>query len=221
MADIKREANPSSGMILKKFLTEHEWADNEVQKTWFGMKELMSETWENASYTPDLPELMQKDSHYVFVYGTLKKGFRNHRILEIEEYVGPGSTLNNYSMLVTKNTKAPFPIVFPDGRADRRGAIYGEIFKVRPRVIRELDYLESNGTMYKRSITPVYVAFKNGSVKKIYAFMYKGKRDFWSTREKDLKYVEPFISHKSFDKDGNGKYFMFTKALETGNKNKS
>lgn len=222
MADIKRTTkNTDSDEILKKFLNEHDWADNEVQKTWFGMKELMSETWEHAAYTTDLPELMQKDSHYVFVYGTLKKGFRNHRMIQDEEFVGPASTLNNYSMVVTKNTAAPFPIVFPDGREGKKGAIYGEVYKVKPKVIRNLDYLESNGTMYKRSITPVYIAFKDGSTKKIYAFMYKGKKDYWSSREKSLKLVKPFVSHKMFDKDANGRYFYFTKALEAGIENKS
>lgn len=221
MADVARTKKPSSEMILQKFLGKHDWADPEVQKTWFGMKELLSEVWENASYTQDLPVLMQRTSHYVFIYGTLKRGFRNHRVIEQEEYVGPASTGNNYSMVVTSGTQAPFPIVFPDGRGDKMGAIYGEVYKVRPRTIRELDYLESNGTMYKRAITPVYVAFKDGTVKKVYAFMYKGKRDFWKTRERSLKFVEPFVSHKSFDKEGGGRYYMFTNALENNKGNKS
>jgi len=34
----------------------------------------------------------------VFVYGTLKKSFSNHHLLEGTEFLGPGKTLEKYSL---------------------------------------------------------------------------------------------------------------------------
>lgn len=220
MADIARKSSGNNAKDLHKFMENADWGDSAVQYVWYGLKELFESGYESSAYTPDFTQLCRMDSHYVFTYGTLKEGFRNHRVIKDSEFVGPASTFNNFEMVVTTGTQAPFPIVFPSTREKKRGAIYGEVYKVTPNTMRELDYLESNGTMYKRMPTPVHVAFNDAPPKKIYAWMYRGVRDFWSTRESTLKRVQPFVSHEMYEKEGNNKYFMFTRALENGVSNK-
>ena len=64
-------------------------------------------------YTPDMAALYTAKWHPLFVYGTLKKGFSRHPILEDSIPLGPALTRGTgWAMFVTHH-KHPFPVVFP------------------------------------------------------------------------------------------------------------
>ncbi len=98
----------------------------------------------------------------VAVYGTLKRGQRNHDwYLAGSEFLGSGTTARPFQMYCVG-----FPVVVP-GPNGRRIAV--EIYEVSKSVKERLDRLEGNGRMYERKRTWCWV---NG--KRIQAWMYFG-----------------------------------------------
>ncbi len=85
-----------------------------------------------------------------FVYGTLKKGEGNHKLLKDCQYLGKGLTLNNYKV---------FHMGFPQAMSNETGLpLLGELYTVySPKVIESLDRLESNGHFYTRVIRDVKI----------------------------------------------------------------
>lgn len=77
----------------------------------------------------------------VFVYGTLMKGYWNHRLLQQSEFLGKG-LLNGYDMYRVSS----FPGIIPNNK----GYITGELYQVDYKTLERLDLLESEGTMYIR-----------------------------------------------------------------------
>lgn len=80
----------------------------------------------------------------VFVYGTLKRGYWNNRLLFNCEYV-KDHTLNGYKLY-----NAGFPVATPAEGC----SVVGEVFEIpkdiEPQVIASLDRLEGVPTMYTR-----------------------------------------------------------------------
>jgi gamma-glutamylaminecyclotransferase len=104
----------------------------------------------------------------VFVYGTLKKGFGNNRLLTTSEFVGHATTVGNFLML-----DGGFPVVLEaadDGSTSNR-QVRGEVYEVDCATLKRLDRLESKGTMYDREIVHVRV---DGRAEKIEANIYIG-----------------------------------------------
>lgn len=82
------------------------------------------------------------NTHTVFVYGTLKKGFGNHQLLEDAEYVGKAETVsNNYTMYSLGG--------FPGVREGGSTRINGEVYKVNDDELSRLHRLEGHPTFYK------------------------------------------------------------------------
>lgn len=180
-------------LFSKTPVTDFDWTGDTDWTDSQDLTSFMVEAIDEASYTPDLPNLMKLDSQLIFVYGTLRQGFYNHKLLRGQEFLGYASTANRFNMFRTADTESPFPVVMLEGRADKVGAIFGEVYAVAPSCLRELDYLESNGTMYKRHLTPVTIARKDGTTKQLHAWMYKGLRNFWSSRQNRLRQVNACI----------------------------
>jgi gamma-glutamylaminecyclotransferase len=86
---------------------------------------------------------------HVFVYGSLKRGFRNHHLLETSRFIGPGTTRRDFDLL----DLGYFPAAIRPGAF----AIQGELFSVDRHTLRNLDWLEGNGTFYRREQHPVIV----------------------------------------------------------------
>ena len=85
--------------------------------------------------------------HIVFVYGTMKRGFPNHRLLADARYLGPASTVERYALYVDM-----FPGVYP---RDAVSPIHGELFEVGPQDLRRLDALEGHPTLSRRELVSV------------------------------------------------------------------
>lgn len=113
---------------------------------------------------PSPPTPSREKPIRVVVYGTLKRGFSNNRLLAnatyIEDVSIPGYKLH-YSF-----GNSGFPVAVPD----EEGIIKGEIFEIpldREHIMNNLDRLEAEGHMYNR------VKVLDG------AYMYVGVPRFW------------------------------------------
>jgi gamma-glutamylcyclotransferase (GGCT)/AIG2-like uncharacterized protein YtfP len=80
----------------------------------------------------------------VFVYGTLQRGCRNHRILEAATFLGKAVTVRKFGM-----TDVGFPFMLPDQEV---APVVGELFDIGDDAdcLARLDRLESEGRMYDR-----------------------------------------------------------------------
>lgn len=114
----------------------------------------------------------------VFVYGTLKRGYGNNRLLDKAKFAGehilPGYKLYNAGFPVARESIGDF--------------CKGEIFEIADddkSTLRNLDYLEGEGRMYNR----VSIDEENLS-------LYVGHPNFWH-----------FVEMKQCPKDSNGNFY--------------
>ncbi len=85
----------------------------------------------------------------VFVYGSLRRGFCNHRVMAGAKFLGPGVTQADFAMV----DLGRYPGVI---RGD--AAVAGEVFAVPNQLMGRLDRLEENGRVYQRELTPITMA---------------------------------------------------------------
>ena len=90
----------------------------------------------------------------VFVYGTLKKGFSNHRLLAGSEYLGTAQTVEKYAMYSTGT-----PIVLKD---EAVSPIHGELYRVNEATLVALDSLEGHPDWYRREEISIFVDGEQG-----------------------------------------------------------
>ena len=90
--------------------------------------------------------------HKVFVYGSLKKGFGNHRFLEDSKYLGEFVTVGSHYHMFSLGS---FPGVVREITDVLSFDIHGELYEVDHDVFRSLDLLESNGSFYTRQYVEV------------------------------------------------------------------
>ncbi len=84
--------------------------------------------------------------HRVFVYGTLKRGFRLHFYLESGKFLGEGF-IEGYEMYIVDW----YPAVIKG-----KGKVFGEIYEVDDKTLKLLDEIEDEGLLYKRVKEKVY-----------------------------------------------------------------
>jgi gamma-glutamylaminecyclotransferase len=85
---------------------------------------------------------------YVFVYGSLKRGFGNNAFMCDAEFVCETRTKDHGFTMISLEA---FPAVFIDGNH----AIEGEVYAVDSYTLLRLDSLESNGELYQRILVPL------------------------------------------------------------------
>ena len=83
--------------------------------------------------------------HLVFVYGTLKKGYRNHRLLANQMFIGHATTINKYKLY----DLGAFPGMVEVKNGDK---VRGELWMVDSHTMRALDYLEGVPLLYQRKL---------------------------------------------------------------------
>lgn len=115
-------------------------------------------------------------THRVFVYGTLRRGQRNHHLLGASRFAGEAATLRAFWMITT----GPFPVLLdevPDDFGVPALAVAGELYHVDDAALAELDRLEREGVAYDRKVTEVYEAGH-----KVEAHIYVGVAGYWHPR---------------------------------------
>ena len=80
----------------------------------------------------------------LFVYGTLKRGQRNHRLLTGQEFVAPARTLPHYRLYDTGS----YPCLVED--ANNGVAVGGEVYRVDESLLPRLDELEGTPKLFWR-----------------------------------------------------------------------
>ena len=81
-------------------------------------------------------------NNYVFTYGTLLKGERNHHLIDDNDYVCD-ATVNGFIMF----NLGRYPGIYHGN-----GTILGEIYLVDDITLNKLDELEEEGSLYIREI---------------------------------------------------------------------
>lgn len=81
----------------------------------------------------------------LFVYGTLKRRQRNHRLLAGQEFVGPARTLPGYRLY----DSGSYPCLVED--AKNGVAVVGEIWRVDEACLPQLDRLEGAPALFRRA----------------------------------------------------------------------
>ena len=104
--------------------------------------------------------------HLVFVYGSLKKNFINHKVLDGAKFIGAGITLSTSFEMFSLGS---FPAVV-HGRG--RYAICGELYKVNAECLRRIDYLESNGTLYTRQEKAIVNINRDGRIEDAWMYIW-------------------------------------------------
>ena len=79
----------------------------------------------------------------LFVYGTLMRGERNHRLLAEAEFVGEARTVAGFTMI----DLGAFPGVVAHGE----GVVVGELFRVDAETLLAVDRLEGHPRFYRRT----------------------------------------------------------------------
>lgn len=109
----------------------------------------------------------------VFVYGTLKRGHGNHRLLEGCVHLGECITLQTF---VLHNVGFPVTFFKPKGHP-----VMGELYEIpdsiREQVLHRLDRLEGEGRMFRRETVRVLPLANTEPA--VETFMYVGIPDYW------------------------------------------
>ncbi len=98
---------------------------------------------------------------YVFVYGTLKRGFCLHKYLHGSRFVGE-ALLEGFKMY----DLGSYPGIIPG-----QGLVWGEVYQVPPGVLALLDEIEDEGEEYERRL--VWVRLKGGGALEAFVYVYK------------------------------------------------
>jgi gamma-glutamylcyclotransferase (GGCT)/AIG2-like uncharacterized protein YtfP len=140
---------------------------------------------ETGKFTRDVPYLNQFQNHFVFVYGTLKRGNRRADLLKRStknQFCGIGVTEStNYDLLLTVDSVDPnanYPIAFDMKTEGRSAKVKGELWLVDTNTLLQLDKIEANGYLFDR----VWVNIQVGK-EIIPSYMYVGVKGFWKFQE--------------------------------------
>lgn len=87
--------------------------------------------------------------HLLFVYGTLKKGFPRHRVLQNARYIGIAKTVPEYGMYAFRG----FPALVDKNMANFPSYVFGELYEVDDQTIAEVDVIEGvDSNLFKRAL---------------------------------------------------------------------
>ena len=107
----------------------------------------------------------------VFVYGTLKKGFENHRLLAKSKFISNAKTLHPYPM-ICKYPSFPYLI-----DAEGEGlCVHGEVYEATYRTMLRLDELEGYPDHYTRR--EIEVVLEDGSITKVISYFLAEKMQY-------------------------------------------
>ncbi len=116
--------------------------------------------------------------HKVFVYGTLKRGYGNHRLLEGSLFLGEALTKGEFTLY-----DGGFPYLKENGFSQ----IKGELYQVDDETFERLDHLEGYPSHYNRVETTVTLD-KGGYEELHFPWVYVA-----SERSKDYLINRPII----------------------------
>jgi gamma-glutamylaminecyclotransferase len=84
----------------------------------------------------------------IFFYGTLKKGFSNHRMLAGQKFLSEARTLPKYKLYRTKSF--PCMVKETDGVS-----VQGELWEVDDECLQRLDWFEGHPDLFRREAVEI------------------------------------------------------------------
>lgn len=87
--------------------------------------------------------------HYLFAYGTLKRGFRNDHYLRYSHYLGQAKTREAYFEMVEYRHD---DLTYPALRTSGSCRIIGEVYEIDNDTLHKIDILEREGKDYFRQM---------------------------------------------------------------------
>lgn len=135
---------------------------------------------------------------YLFVYGSLKKGFQNEHILDKAKYISKAVTVRKFSMYEAKGGEYPYLLknkpLYP---------IKGELYKIaRKDLLKKIDLFEGSPDYYTReSIEIKSRSFDTN--KRAFTYFYINKKD-----HKKKQPITEWKKNKIFDLDDYFKSIM-------------
>lgn len=110
--------------------------------------------------------LASRERHYVFVYGTLKKGFPNAHYLDRSTFLGEFRTTTRYPLVVGGRYYSPYLLDLPN----KGSKVKGEVYVVDDATLADLDYLENVGVNYERRVGKVSCVSDRAFVVEAYVY---------------------------------------------------
>lgn len=89
-------------------------------------------------------DYLYEETELVFVYGSLKRGYRNEEFLYEAKSLGKAKTINKYPLVINKNKFYPY-LLKEEGKGYE---IIGELYRVKTNDLIKLDQFE--GSEFKR-----------------------------------------------------------------------
>lgn len=96
-------------------------------------------------------ESCNKDKHFVFVYGTLKRGHGNNLLLKDSTFISEG-ILHGHKLCFYYSEGS-----FPFAKKDERSSSRGEVYTVNEETLRRLDALEGYAPNRPDSMNTFYL----------------------------------------------------------------
>ena len=95
---------------------------------------------------------MPSASHFVFVYGTLKKNEPNHYVMtSTPGFISNGETLTKYPLVIASKFNIPYLL----DKAGTGHVIKGEVYEVNDDMLKVLDDFEGHPEYYQRREEPI------------------------------------------------------------------
>jgi len=109
--------------------------------------------------TPDMPDVLSDEEHYLFVYGDMKSNMSHHYYLEDENFLGRAyTTYATYGILNYTGRKTPTPVAYNVKMETSPAFLFGELYMVDSEKLYQIDFLESNNVLVKRERIHVVTA---------------------------------------------------------------
>ncbi|GJD11598.1 Gamma-glutamylaminecyclotransferase [Galdieria sulphuraria] len=151
-------------------------------------------------------------SHWVFVYGTLKRSFPNSHLLEDGAlFEGDFMTCDKYPLVIGGPYYSPYLL-------DMKGYgnnVRGELYRVSSESLKELDKLENVGVNYTRRVIPIYSVKDRSFIVKAFAYLKCNYTDEllqtkWLSDYQDRRYVPRQLRPK----DDNAQSYRKTQSMQ-------
>ena len=105
-----------------------------------------------CAHTNDTDFLFDDELYKVFVYGTLKRGYRNHGLLENSTYLGKAKTTKKMAMISNESNTFPYVLGVDEYAGEH---IEGEVYLVDETTKDRLDLLEGVPHHYYEDVVEV------------------------------------------------------------------
>lgn len=125
---------------------------------------------------------------YLFVYGSLKKGFENEHLLDKAKYISKASTVRKFAMYTTKG--GDYPYLLKDKPLNN---IKGELYKIaRKDLLKKIDIFEGSPDYYTRESIEIKSRSFHSN-KRAFTYFYINKKDHKKKQPiREWKKREPF-----------------------------